>query len=228
MRQVLAGRPLGWAVRLLSGFLVALLLLAMAEHFDWPLAREAGGRVAAQPPSAGPVFTAAGELQRPANYRQWVFLTSGLGMTYGPSQPAAGRPPNFDNVFVTPAAYEHFVRTGTWPDQTMFVLEVRQSVENASINNGGRTQGGLAAMEAAVKDVTRFKDTGGWGYFSFDSRNGLLPAAKPLASDASCYACHAEHTAVDNTFVQFYPELFAIAQEKGTIRTTWDPNRKAQ
>ena len=39
----------------------------------------------------------------PTDYREWVFLSSGLGMTYGPAGPAdASGNPRFDNVFVTP------------------------------------------------------------------------------------------------------------------------------
>ena len=132
-------------------------------------------------PAAGPTYTATGELARPADYREWVYLTSGLGMTYGPAQPAAGRPPLFDNVFVTHAAYREFLRSGTWPNQTMFILEGRHGQENVSINNGGRTQGELAFMEAAVKDVERFKTTGGWGYFSFDSEKGLKDSDREAA-----------------------------------------------
>ena len=182
----------------------------------------------AQTPAAeGPQYNAAGELVRPLDYRDWVFLTSGLGMTYGPAQPASGRPPMFDNVFVTRAAYREFLRSGTWPDKTMFVLEIRRSEENASINNGGRTQGAIAAMEAAVKDVQRFKD-GGWGYFSFDGPNGTrLPSASALPATASCYACHKNNTAVDNTFVQFYPELMDVARKMGTVKPSFDPNKKA-
>jgi hypothetical protein len=174
-----------------------------------------------------PQFNEAGQLVRPLDYREWVFLTSGLGMTYGPAAPAAGRPPMFDNVFVTRAAYREFLRSGTWPDKTMFVLEIRRSEENASINNAGRTQGAIAAMEAAVKDVKRFPD-GGWGYFSFDGPNGTrLGAAAALPATASCYSCHKTNTAVDNTFVQFYPELMDVARKMGTVKPTYDPNRKA-
>jgi hypothetical protein len=147
-------------------------------------------------------------------------------MTYGPAQPTAGRPPLFDNVFVTRDAYNAFLRTGSWPDKTMFILEGRQAETNVSINNGGHTQGGMAFMEAAVKDTARFTGTGGWGYFSFDSREGLVDSASPLPSTASCYACHSANTAVDNTFVQFYPELFAIAKAKGTVKASYDPKRK--
>ena len=181
--------------------------------------------VAGQQPVA-PAFTSAGQLVRPLDYRSWVFLTSGLGMTYGPAKPAADRPPLFDNVFVTRQSYEAFLRTGTWPDKTMFILEGRQAQTNVSINNGGHTQGDIAFMEAAVKDTSRFANTGGWGYFSFDSRTGLVDSAAALPSTATCYACHAANTAVDNTFVQFYPELFAVAKAKGTVKPTYDPNKK--
>ena len=181
--------------------------------------------VSAQQPAA-PAFTSAGQLVRPLDYRSWVFVTSGLGMTYGPAKPADGQPPLFDNVFVTRDAYNEFLRSGTWPDKTMFILEGRRAEANVSINNGGHTQGGLAFMEAAVKDTARFKNTGGWGYFSFDSRNGLVESVAAMPPTASCYACHSANTAVDNTFVQFYPELFAVAKAKGTVKATYDPAKK--
>jgi len=181
--------------------------------------------VSAQQPAA-PAFTSTGQLVRPLDYRSWVFVTSGLGMTYGPAKPANGQPPLFDNVFVTRDAYDAFLRSGTWPDKTMFILEGRRAEANVSINNGGHTQGEMAFMEAAVKDIARFKNTGGWGYFSFDSRGGLVESATAMPPTASCYACHSANTAVDNTFVQFYPELFAVAKAKGTIKATYDPNKK--
>ena len=181
--------------------------------------------VLAQQPAA-PAFTSAGQLVRPLDYRSWVFVTSGLGMTYGPAKPAEGQPPLFDNVFVTRDAYNEFLRSGAWPDKTMFILEGRRAEANVSINNGGHTQGQMAFMEAAVKDVARFKNTGGWGYFSFDSRAGLVESAAAMPPTASCYACHSANTAVDNTFVQFYPELFAVAKARGTVKATYDPNKK--
>jgi hypothetical protein len=161
-------------------------------------------------------------LTRPADYREWVFLSSGLGMTYGPAQPASDRPPLFDNVFVTREAYRAFMQSGRWPEQTMFVLEIRNADANVSINNGGRTQGAVAALEVAVKDTKRFPD-GGWAYFDFSRGDG--PAA-PLPKTASCYACHANNTAVENTFVQFYPTLFDVAKRLGTVKPTYDPSKK--
>ena len=176
----------------------------------------------------GVAYTASGQVIRPTNYREWMYLTSGLGMTYGPTQAAAGRPPLFDNVFVNPQSYQAFMRTGQWPDGTMFILELRRSVANASINNGGFTQTDVAMLEAAVKDSQRFADTGGWKYLELGAPPKAPESSAPLPATASCYACHATHTAVENTFVQFYPTLFEVAREKGTIKPTYDPNRKVQ
>ena len=53
-----------------------------------------------------------------------------------------------------------------------------------------------------------------WGFFDFDApgANGKL-----IPQTASCYSCHAAHAAVDTTFVQFYPTLLPIAQDKKTL-----------
>ena len=47
----------------------------------------------------------------------------------------------FDNVFVNPDAYRSFLQTGTWPDKTMLVLEVRGAQSKGSINKAGNYQG---------------------------------------------------------------------------------------
>jgi hypothetical protein len=101
-------------------------------------------------------------------------------------------------------------------------------VANASINNGGFTQTEVVALESAVKDSQRFADTGGWKYFEFGAPPKAVESAAPQPPTASCYACHATHTAVEQTFVQFYPTLFEVAREKGTVKSTYDPNRKVQ
>ena len=168
-----------------------------------------------RPDADGPQFTPAGQLVRPSNYREWVYLSSGLGMTYGPLADAArDGNPMFDNVFVNPAAYKAFMATGKWPDHTIFVLEVRTSGSKASINNGGRFQTNLGGIEAEVKDEKRF--AGKWGFFGF----GMSASpANMLATSEQCYSCHRTNGAVDNTFVQFYPTLLEVAKSKGTLNT---------
>lgn len=175
----------------------------------------------------GPVFNSVGALQRPVDYREWVYLTSGLGMTYGPTQPNAGEPRFFDNVFVNRQSYKGFLDTGRWPDKTIFILEIRQSEQKASINNGGLTQGSrVLAIEAAVKDVARYAATGGWAYFDFGAPDAGKIESPALASTERCYACHRDNTAVENTFVQFYPTLMDVASQRGTVKPSYDPNHK--
>jgi Cytochrome P460 len=172
-------------------------------------------------------FDESGELQRPADFREWIFLTSGLGMTYGPNKPGPDQPAPFSNVFVNPEAYRAFMKTGEWPNGALFVLEIRRAVENASINNGGRTQGEAMALEAAVKDTMRFPD-GGWAYFSFDGPQGLRDSVAPFPRTASCYSCHSTYAAVEWTFTQFYPLAFEVAKRLGTVRSDYDPSREAE
>jgi hypothetical protein len=161
-----------------------------------------------------PQFTKGNRLVRPADYREWIFLSAGLGMTYGPAAEGANPDhPRFDNVFVNPRAYKAFLQTGSWPDKTMFVLEVRSSVGKGSINNGGHYQDEILAIESAVKDVSRFPDK--WGYFNF-GKSGEMTEVLPRS--AACYACHSKNGAVENTFVQFYPTLLSVAKAKGTLK----------
>lgn len=159
---------------------------------------------------AQPRYAADGQLTLPSDYREWVFLSSGLGMTYGAELPS--RPPAFTNVFVNPAAYRSFLATGTWPDKTTLVLEVRGSSSQGSINRGGSYQSDVIAIEAEVKDSAKFPGKG-WAFFSF----GKASLGKLLPGSADCYGCHLSHGAVDNTFVQFYPALMQIARQKGTL-----------
>ena len=177
-----------------------------------------------QQPPQGPTYTSAGELVRPSDFREWVFVTSGLGMNYNDPVPnAPARPQAFTNVYVNPSSYRQFMQTGKWPEQTIFILEIRSSASEGSINRGGSYQTDLRAVEAAVKDTARYP--GGWAYFNF-GRDGERTA--PLPQTASCYTCHTQNAAVENSFVQFYPTLLDVARKMGTINATYDPNRPAR
>jgi hypothetical protein len=165
------------------------------------------------PTADGPRYNAQGELLFPVNYREWIFLSSGLGMNYGPLAAKAEENPRFDNVFVTPAAYKSFLETGRWPDKTVLLIEVRDSSSKGSINQAGHFQSSLVGLEAEVKDERRFPSK--WAFFSLQKGQ---PAGKQRPTTEPCYSCHAEHGAVDNTFVQFYPTLLSVAKEKGTLK----------
>jgi len=180
----------------------------------WMLALVVAAALADDSYPLDPRFTNDGQLIRPANYREWIYLSSGLGMNYGATPHAEN--PHFDNVFVAPAAYRAFLATGRWPDKTMFVLEVRASEQHGSINRDGHFQTDLVALEAEVKDESRYPQK--WAFFSFGQAGSLLDANKAFPANSACNQCHAKNGAVDNTFVQFYPTLLEVAKAKGTLR----------
>ena len=190
--------------------LATLCLLAAAASI--PAAFHAPSPALAATTTA-PAYDKDGKMLPPANYREWIYLTTGIDMSYFPKPPGMEDHSTFDNVFVNPEAYRSFLATGTWPDKTVMVLEARAAQSKGSINQHGHFQaGGVMDMEVHVKDESRFP--GKWAFFSFDSAGGngtQIPAA------ASCYTCHTAHAAVDTTFVQFYPTLLPIAQKKGTL-----------
>jgi hypothetical protein len=162
-----------------------------------------------------PTYTEDGRLLFPANYREWVYLTSGIDMSYSPN--AMGMDHSmFDNVFVNPDAYKAFLQTGTWPDKTMLVLEVRVAGSKASINKSGHYQtSDMMGREVHVKDESRF--AGKWAFFGFETDS----PSKQVPKEASCYSCHEQHAAVDTTFVQFYPTLIELAKKKGTLSANY-------
>src|ERR1700741_5664162 len=95
--------------------LLATLLFAMTTPMQEKTAPSDG---------LAPQYTSDGQMRLPEHYREWVYLTSGFDMSYNPSM-QMGDHHMFDNVFVNPAAYQAFTKTGTWPDKTVLVLEAR-------------------------------------------------------------------------------------------------------
>jgi len=174
----------------------------------------------AQSPSSAdtPTYTHDGDLTAPSGYREWTYLTSGIDMSYT----AQTFPPDhsmFDNVFVNPSAYHSFQQTGTWPDKTMLVLEVRGAENPVSINKRGHTQSAeLMGMEIHVKNH------GTWSFYDLSDGGNV---AKLIPRPASCYTCHEAHAAVDTTFVQFYPTLLPLATQKKTLSSAYLKERSA-
>jgi len=157
--------------------------------------------------SPKPQYDGKGQLLRPDDYRQWMFLSAGYGMNYSPSP---GSHEMFTNVFVQRWAYQEFVNSGKWPERTMFVIDKREAQSKGSINKTGHFQTDLMGLEVEVKDSNRYADK--WAYYGFDA-DGKTAEAMPKGN--GCWSCHDEHAAVEHSFVQFYPTLKPIAKEFG-------------
>src|SRR5258708_17759952 len=115
-------------------------------------------------PANLPQYTADGQLKFPADYREWVYLSTGIDMNYRPN--AGMNHSMFDNVFVNPESYKYFVANGTWPDKTMLVLEVRGAETKSAINKAGNYQTTeVMGREVHVKYQGRFPAN--WASFRF-------------------------------------------------------------
>jgi len=205
------GELWGWTAAVASVAFLCLFALSQPRavalrglNFDSATLRQS------VPPPDRPEY-AGMQLVRPAAYREWIYLSSGLGMEYNA---AAGGPENFTNVFVPQWAYREFLATGRWPDKSMFVLESRASQTKGSINKSGHFQSDLTGLAVEVKDETRFANK--WAYFTF---GGDTTTAEAMTGPTnSCWRCHDDNAAVEHTFVQFYPTLKPVALKYGTYR----------
>ena len=174
----------------------------------------------AQAPKPAAVFTADGKLEYPKDYRTWIYVSSGMDMAYVENDGMANMH-MFDNTFVDRASYEGYLKTGHWPEGTVFMLEVRRGAGQGSINKKGQFQTDVLGREAHVKDK-RFKS--GWAFFGF---RGEGPGTEqPQTSE--CNQCHEKHGAVDTTFVQFYPTLLPVAKAKNTFSEAYLAEEKAR
>ena len=137
-------------------------------------------------------------------------------MSY-PAEEGPGGHAMFGNLFVQQSARKHFENTGTWPDKTVLLIELREighaAADDSFLSKNAQFQTDAMGYEAHVKDSSR----GGWAFYFIpkDSTSG-----KAFDRTAKCFSCHADHGAVDTTFVQYYPTLIAAAKKHGTYQDT--------
>jgi len=176
-----------------------LILPALLAAFAAPASSPLPSPLPAGEPAVRPQYNLDGALRRPADVDRWIVVGTSLGLGY--SDATEDGPGMFHRVYLEPTAYDHYRETGRFRDGTMLALVIRRPSRRVPPSRAGWTEGELAAVEMAVKDSARFD--GAWAYFDFGraaTRARALPASR-------CQACHAEHAAKDNVFLQFYPTL---------------------
>ena len=164
---------------------------------------------APQAAAAGPVaaldvaaFTADGQLRRPSDLDEWVFLGASLGMGYNARAFDPNAPGQFQVVLMEPQAYRRFVETGAYPDGAMFLLSFYDSEQKVSINRSGFVQRDLDSFEIHLIDKRRPGE--GHYFYPFggsDARAAALPPGN------ACITCHLKNGAFSGTFAQFYPTI---------------------
>lgn len=174
-----------------------------------------------QSPKGIVIFNDKGELERPKDYRTWVFVGSPL--TPNDMNDGHAAFPEFHNVYIDPASYEQYKTSGQFRDGTVFVKELVSVGSKSTASGKGYFMGEFLGVEVMVKDKVRFaKEPNNWGFFRFTDEeaaaSGKLGNLKSLAPNvaANCTGCHVQGEQ-DRIFTQHYPVLRAA---KGAKRNT--------
>jgi len=172
-----------------------------------------------------PEYSADGALLRPTGFDRWVVVGTSIGLSYSDDAPRdPANPGLFHNVYLQPQAFEYYVRTGEFPEQSVFIVTncpSRPAKGNGDVNRRGFFADATHGLEVSVKDSQRFE--GGWGYFMFHDAEAAprSPAeskkreAVPALPQRDCFDCHAEHARQDNVFTQFYSVLNSARANRG-------------
>ena len=133
------------------------------------------------------------ELLLPANYRDWVKL----------SPTTAGLPKHkhkhvASQLFVEPKSFEHFTKTGEWPDHTVIVLELTSAKSSPSKE--------VMGLEAAVKNEARFPDS--WSYYGIIYDRPQFSGALRAEKQCDC------EQPLDSMLAIAFPTLRAVINAK--------------
>ena len=184
---------------------IAPIVAAISSNSDNQAAAAAPKEAQAQ---KSPVqFNKNGELVRPTGYRKWMYV--GTPLTPNDRNNGNAPFPEFHTVYMNPAAYNHYEKTGEFPNGTVLVKELISVGETEASSGNGYFMGEFSGLEVAMKDKRRFKDEpGNWAYFSYGHEYPLRPKAK-IQPAASCNDCHDGEADDDWVFTQYYPVLRA-------------------
>jgi hypothetical protein len=152
-------------------------------------------------------FTSDGKLKQPVGYRKWVHV----GTPLTPKELNDDEVSEFHAVYMDPASFDHYEKTGKLRDSTVMIKEFVSVGSKEAASGKGYFMGEFTGLEASIKDSKRFKDEpGNWAYFNF----GKYPLKAEVSKEAveSCNSCHQDNAKTDWVFSQYYAVLRAAAQ----------------
>lgn len=152
-------------------------------------------------------FDESGKLLRPRGYREWIYV--GAPLTPNDMNKGKAAFPEFHSVYVDPASYAHWKKTGAWRDGTVMAKELVSVGSKAATSGQGYFMGDFIGLEVSVKDAKRFaKEPGHWAFFRFtDEKGGPVHATAAALPSSACAACHEAAADDDLVFTQYYPVL---------------------
>jgi hypothetical protein len=129
----------------------------------------------------------------PDGYRSWQHVKS---VVVGPEHKSfAAEGGKVFHFYANPQAIEGY-RAGKFPNGSVLVRETLRTIAGAGESKGILTEGDRSALDVMIKDDRLYKETGGWGFETFDSKGKLL-AEKDRAQ---CYSCHSKRLDHDLVF----------------------------
>lgn len=151
-------------------------------------------------------YNGEGELIRPTDHREWVFV--GAPVTPNDMNDGKAAFPEFHNVYIDPVSFASYKQTGTFPNGTVILKELVSVGGKQMVSGNGYFQGEFTSLEAMVKDSRRFSDEpGGWAFFRFGEAPHYKPTGARMKTE-SCNTCHAG-ASEDHVFTDTYPVLRA-------------------
>jgi Cytochrome P460 len=142
---------------------------------------------------AGAAAEKSPEVPFPDGYRSWLQVKS---ETIGPEDKSfATEGGKIFNFYANPQAVEGY-RAGKFPNGSILVRETIRTKAGEGDSKTVVTDGERSALDVMMKDDSLFRETAGWGFETFDSKNARL-AEKDRAQ---CYTCHSKKTGHDLVF----------------------------
>ena len=144
-------------------YLAGLLVLGAGFVAAATLRAQSGGGNEAPKPK----FNDKGQLMRPEGYREWVYI--GTPITPNDLNPPEAAFPDFHNVYIHPADFDHHRQTGQFRDGTVIIKELVSVGSKQAVSGKGYFMGEFTGLEATIKDSSP--------HFQFDVLHPDLPAA---------------------------------------------------
>lgn len=181
---------------ILAGLLLPIILTSLAYAEGMSGERETVAK-----------FNDKGELIRPTGYREWIYV--GAPLTPNDMNNGKAAFPEFHNVYIDKAAWEHWKKTGEFKEGTVIVKELLSVGSKKTFSGNGYFMGDYQGLEAMVKDSKRFAEQpGGWAFFRFTVENSkALKTTAAIMPANDCAGCHQPNAQKDSVFIQHYPVL---------------------
>jgi len=128
----------------------------------------------------------------PTGYRSWAHVKS---MTIQQGHPLFDSFGGIHHIYANPKALEGYRKGGAFQNGSIIVFDLL----DAKASPGAIEEGPRKVLGVMVKDSSKWKATGGWGFEAFKADSRTERAVGDKAAEA-CFNCHAPQVKQDYTF----------------------------